>query len=89
MAWRVIGRLQSGQTQRSVANAVGVARSVVAKLWNRFQDTENVDLGKVLPYASTATDDRYIRLTARRNRTENSTQLQRRLLSATGRRVSS
>ncbi|GFV74383.1 hypothetical protein TNCV_5128251 [Trichonephila clavipes] len=36
MAWRVIGRLEPGQTQRSVADAVGVARSVVARLWNRF-----------------------------------------------------
>ncbi|GFS58870.1 transposable element Tcb2 transposase [Trichonephila clavipes] len=42
MAWRVIGRLESGQTQRSVADAVGVARSVVARLWNRFQETGNV-----------------------------------------------
>ncbi|GFY04720.1 hypothetical protein TNCV_419751 [Trichonephila clavipes] len=33
MAWRVIGRLESGQTQR----CFGVARSVVARLWNRFQ----------------------------------------------------
>ncbi|GFW20485.1 HTH_Tnp_Tc3_2 domain-containing protein [Trichonephila clavipes] len=69
MAWRVIGRLESGQTQRSVADAVGVARSVVARLWNRFQETGN--------------------LTARRNRKENATQLQRQLLLATGRRVSS
>ncbi|GFW70672.1 transposable element Tcb2 transposase [Trichonephila clavipes] len=64
MAWRVIGRLESGQTQRSVADAVGVARSVVARLWNRFQETGNVldvDQG----------------------------QLQRQLLLATGRRVSS
>ncbi|GFX31777.1 uncharacterized protein TNCV_171101 [Trichonephila clavipes] len=42
MAWRVIGRLESGQTQRSVADAVGVTRSVVARLWNRFQETGNV-----------------------------------------------
>ncbi|GFX58111.1 HTH_Tnp_Tc3_2 domain-containing protein [Trichonephila clavipes] len=69
IAWRVIGRLESGQTQRSVADAVGVARSVVARLWNRFQETGN--------------------LTARRNRAENATQLQRQLLLATGRRVSS
>ncbi|GFU82357.1 hypothetical protein TNCV_4316981 [Trichonephila clavipes] len=41
-AWHVIGRLESGQTQRSVADAVGVARSVVARLWNRFQETGNV-----------------------------------------------
>ncbi|GFU21786.1 hypothetical protein TNCV_4909931 [Trichonephila clavipes] len=39
MAWRVIGRLESGKTHRSVADAVGVARSVVARLWNRLQET--------------------------------------------------
>ncbi|GFU68045.1 hypothetical protein TNCV_2823881 [Trichonephila clavipes] len=36
MAWRVISRLESRQTQSSVVDAVGVARSVVARLWNRF-----------------------------------------------------
>ncbi|GFU97186.1 transposable element Tcb1 transposase [Trichonephila clavipes] len=65
MAWRVIGRLESGQTQRSVTDTVGVARSVVARMWNRFKETGN--------------------LTARRNRTENATQLQRQLLLTTGR----
>ncbi|GFT15425.1 transposable element Tcb2 transposase [Trichonephila clavipes] len=91
MAWRVIGRLESGQTQRSVEDTVGVARSVVARLWNRFQETGNVRhrprAGR--PRATTSTDDRYIQLKVRRNRTENATQLQRQLLLATGRRVSS
>ncbi|GFX52962.1 transposable element Tcb1 transposase [Trichonephila clavipes] len=91
MAWRVIGRLESGQTQRSVADAVGVARNVVSKLWNRFQETGNVRRrpGAGRPRATTSTDDRYIQLTARRNRIENTTQLQRQLLLATGQRVSS
>ncbi|GFU48458.1 HTH_Tnp_Tc3_2 domain-containing protein [Trichonephila clavipes] len=90
MAWRVIGRLESGQTQR-VADAVGVARSVVARLWNRFKKQEmlDVDQGAGRPRATTSTDGRYIQLTARRNRTENATQLQRQLPLATGRRVSS
>ncbi|GFT20616.1 HTH_Tnp_Tc3_2 domain-containing protein [Trichonephila clavipes] len=82
-------RLESGQTQRSVADAVGVARSVVAKLWNRFQETGNVrrrpEAGR--PRATTSTNHRYMQLTARRNRTENATQMQRQLLLATGRRV--
>ncbi|GFW10195.1 transposable element Tcb2 transposase [Trichonephila clavipes] len=91
MAWRVIGRLESGQTQRSVADAVGVARSVVARLWNRFQEKGNNRRrpGAGRPRTTTSTDDRYIQLTACRNRTENATQLQRQLLLATGRRVSS
>ncbi|GFT04725.1 transposable element Tcb2 transposase [Trichonephila clavipes] len=62
MACRVIGRLESGQTQRSVADAVGVARSVVARLWNRFQETGNVRRrpGAGRPRATTSTDGRYI-----------------------------
>jgi transposase len=62
MAWRVISRLESGQTQRSVADAVGVARSVVARLWNRFKETGNVRRrpGQGQPCATTATDDWYI-----------------------------
>ncbi|GFT67224.1 hypothetical protein TNCV_783671 [Trichonephila clavipes] len=75
MAWRVIGRLESGQTQRGVADAVGVARSVVARLWNRLQKQEMLDVDQ---RATTSTDDRYIQITARRNRTENA--LQRQLL---------
>ncbi|GFU38672.1 HTH_Tnp_Tc3_2 domain-containing protein [Trichonephila clavipes] len=91
MAWRVIGRLESGETQHSVADAVEVARSVVARLWNRFQETGNVRRlpGAGRSRATTSTDDRYIQLTAHPNRTENATQLQRQLLLATGRRVSS
>ncbi|GFX63439.1 hypothetical protein TNCV_3620421 [Trichonephila clavipes] len=83
---RLRSGLESGQTQRSVADAVGVARSVVAKLWNRFQETGNVRRrpGAGRPRATTSTDDRYIQLTARRNRTEKATQLQRQLLLATG-----
>ncbi|GFX27002.1 HTH_Tnp_Tc3_2 domain-containing protein [Trichonephila clavipes] len=76
---------------RSVTDAAGVARSVVARLWNRFQETGNVRRrpGAGRLRATTSTDDRYIQLTARRNRTENATQLQRHLLFATGQRVSS
>ncbi|GFX00714.1 transposable element Tcb2 transposase [Trichonephila clavipes] len=69
MAWRVIGRLESEQTQQTgnVRRRPGAGR----------------------PPATTSTDDRYVQLTARRNRTENATQLQRQLLLATERRVSS
>ncbi|GFT78178.1 transposable element Tcb2 transposase [Trichonephila clavipes] len=60
-------------------------------MWNRFKETGNV---RRRPGGRSATCH-YIRamtgiqLTARRNRTENATQLQRQLLLATGRRVSS
>ncbi|GFW43151.1 hypothetical protein TNCV_1475461 [Trichonephila clavipes] len=67
MALHVIGRLESGQTQRSVADAVGVARSVVVRMWNRFQEVGNVRRrpGAGRPRTTLSTDDRYIQLTAR------------------------
>ncbi|GFW82161.1 transposable element Tcb2 transposase [Trichonephila clavipes] len=60
-------------------------------MWNRFKETGNVRRrpGAGRPRATTSSYDRYIQLTARRNRTENATQLQRQFLLATGRRVSS
>ncbi|GFY05001.1 transposable element Tcb2 transposase [Trichonephila clavipes] len=69
---------------------VHLPTSVVARVWNRFQEIGHVRRrpGAGRPRATTSTDDRYIQLTARRNRTENATQLQRQLLLATGRRVS-
>lgn len=34
MAWHIIGAVESGRTQQSVADVIGSARSVNAKLWN-------------------------------------------------------
>ncbi|GFY31180.1 hypothetical protein TNCV_751431 [Trichonephila clavipes] len=35
-AWRVVGRLEGGQTQAEVAQAIGVSQSVISRIWNRF-----------------------------------------------------
>ncbi|GFT47405.1 hypothetical protein TNCV_3749641 [Trichonephila clavipes] len=35
-AWRVIGRLEGGQTQAEVAQAIGVSQSGISSIWNRF-----------------------------------------------------
>ncbi|GFW31313.1 transposable element Tcb2 transposase [Trichonephila clavipes] len=35
-AWRVVGRLERDQTQAEVAQAIGVSRSVIYRIWNRF-----------------------------------------------------
>ncbi|GFW88006.1 hypothetical protein TNCV_216781 [Trichonephila clavipes] len=56
---------------------------------SKKQEMLDVDQGAGRPRATTSSYDRYIQLTARRNRTENATQLQEQLLLATGRRVSS
>ncbi|GFU60425.1 transposable element Tcb2 transposase [Trichonephila clavipes] len=64
MPWRVIDRLESGQTQRSVADAVGVTRSV-ARMWNRFKETGNVRRrpGAGRPRATTSSYDRQVLFT--------------------------
>ncbi|GFW88143.1 transposable element Tcb2 transposase [Trichonephila clavipes] len=40
-AWRVVGRLEGGQTQAEVAQATGVSQSVISRIWNRFLETES------------------------------------------------
>ncbi|GFV85620.1 hypothetical protein TNCV_3436231 [Trichonephila clavipes] len=39
--WRIVGRLEGGQTQSEVAQAIGVSQSVISRIWNRFVETEN------------------------------------------------
>ncbi|GFX78151.1 uncharacterized protein TNCV_5134981 [Trichonephila clavipes] len=41
-AWRVVGRLEGGQTQAEVAQAIGVSQSVISRIWNRFLETVEV-----------------------------------------------
>ncbi|GFV48891.1 hypothetical protein TNCV_1343001 [Trichonephila clavipes] len=36
-AWRVVGRLEGGQTQAEVVQAIGVSQSVISRIWNRFR----------------------------------------------------
>ncbi|GFU85195.1 transposable element Tcb2 transposase [Trichonephila clavipes] len=35
-AWRVVGRLEGGQTLDEVAQAIGVSQSVISKIWTLF-----------------------------------------------------
>ncbi|GFU64297.1 DUF4817 domain-containing protein [Trichonephila clavipes] len=38
-AWGVVGRLEGGQTQAEVAQAIEVSQSVISRIWNRFLET--------------------------------------------------
>ncbi|GFU65632.1 hypothetical protein TNCV_635551 [Trichonephila clavipes] len=80
------------ETKRTAADAVGVARSVIARQWNRFQETgllrRRPRQGR--PRDATANNDRFILLTARRDRTANATDTYSKIVYlGTGRRVSS
>ncbi|GFT04130.1 transposable element Tcb2 transposase [Trichonephila clavipes] len=89
-AWRVVGRLEGGQTQAEVAQAIEVSQSVISKIWNRFMETESAGrrLGQGRRRATTPNEDNYLVLTARRHRNVNATHLQQHLRSATGTTVS-
>ncbi|GFX58345.1 transposable element Tcb1 transposase [Trichonephila clavipes] len=39
---RIIGRLECGSIQMKVSEELGIAQSVISRLWRRFQDDGNV-----------------------------------------------
>ncbi|GFT48289.1 transposable element Tcb2 transposase [Trichonephila clavipes] len=85
-AWRVVGRLEGGQTQAEVAQAIGVSH----RIWNRFLETGNAGRrpGQGCRRATTPNEDHYLVLTVRRHRNMNATLLQQHLRLATGTTVS-
>ncbi|GFW04273.1 transposable element Tcb1 transposase [Trichonephila clavipes] len=89
---RIIERLQCGRTQLEVSKKLGIAQSVIFRLWQRFQDDGNLSrcytTGR--PRVTTPNEDRYIYLavTAKRNRRSTTSYLYRQLSSATGTTVS-
>ncbi|GFX61707.1 transposable element Tcb2 transposase [Trichonephila clavipes] len=89
-AWRVVGRIEGGQAQAEVAQAIGVSQNVISRIWNRFLEAESADRrpGQGRRRATTPNEDRYLVLTARRHRNMNATLLQQHLRSATGTKVS-
>ncbi|GFT21137.1 transposable element Tcb2 transposase [Trichonephila clavipes] len=89
-AWRVVGRLEGGQTQAEVAQAIGVSQSVISRIWNRFMETGSAGRrpGQGRRRETTPNEDRYLVLTARRHRNKNAILLQQHLRSATGTTVS-
>ncbi|GFW51871.1 transposable element Tcb1 transposase [Trichonephila clavipes] len=68
----------------------GIAQSVISRLWQRFQDDGNgsrcYSTGR--PRVTTLNEDRYLAITAKRNRRSTASNLSRQLSSATGTTVS-
>ncbi|GFU21071.1 transposable element Tcb2 transposase [Trichonephila clavipes] len=89
-AWRVVDRLEGGQTQAEVAQAIGVSQSVIFRIWNRFLETRSAGRrpGQGRRRTTTPNEDRYLVLMARKHRNMNATLLQQHLRSATGTTVS-
>ncbi|GFW08316.1 transposable element Tcb1 transposase [Trichonephila clavipes] len=87
---RIIGRLKCGRTQLEVSEELGIAQSVISRLWQRFQDDGNVSrcYSPGRPRVTTPNEDRYLAVTAKRNRRSTASDLSRQLFSATGTTVS-
>ncbi|GFW32061.1 transposable element Tcb1 transposase [Trichonephila clavipes] len=87
---RIIGRLECGLTQLEVSEKFGIAQCVISRLWQRFQDDGNVSrcYSTGRPRVTTPNEDRYLAVTAKRNRLSTASDLSRQLSSATGTIVS-
>ncbi|GFX15882.1 transposable element Tc3 transposase [Trichonephila clavipes] len=61
-AWIAVGRLEGGQTQAEVVQAIGVSQSVISRISNRFLETESAgrrpEQGR--RWATTPNEDRYL-----------------------------
>ncbi|GBM28015.1 hypothetical protein AVEN_166073-1, partial [Araneus ventricosus] len=80
---RIIGRLECGRTQLEVSEELGIAQSVISRLWQRFQDDGNVSrcYSTGRPRVTTPNEDRYFAVTAKRNRRSTASDLSRQLSS--------
>ncbi|GFV73184.1 transposable element Tcb2 transposase [Trichonephila clavipes] len=87
---RMIGKLEEGRTVTSVAAEVEINKSVVSRSWEAFQTTGTAvnKVGGGRPRTTTAGDDRYIILQAKRGRQQSASAIAQQLCTAKGRQVS-
>ncbi|GFX69577.1 transposable element Tcb1 transposase [Trichonephila clavipes] len=78
------------QCVTSVAAELGIAHSIVSRLWRQFQTTGTAirRFSSVRPRGTTPADDRYIVLQARRNRRQTAGEIVRHTTQVTGRPIS-
>ncbi|GFU89212.1 HTH_Tnp_Tc3_2 domain-containing protein [Trichonephila clavipes] len=84
-------RPQFPQIELEVSGELGIAQSVISRLWKRFQEDGNVSrcYSTGRPRVTTPNEDRYLAVTAKRNRRSIASDLSRQLSSAaTGMTVS-
>ncbi|GFV13302.1 uncharacterized protein TNCV_3656221 [Trichonephila clavipes] len=83
---RIIGRLECECNQLEVSEELGIVQSVISRLWQQFQDDGNVSrcYSTGCHQVTTLIEDRYLAVTAERNRRSTASDLSRQLSSATG-----
>ncbi|GFW81959.1 transposable element Tcb1 transposase [Trichonephila clavipes] len=87
----IFGRLECGGTQLEVSEELGIAQSVISRLWQRFQNAGNVSrcYSTGRRRVTTPNEERYLAVTAKRNRRSTASHLSRQLSSTTHTTVSS
>ncbi|GFY09767.1 transposable element Tcb2 transposase [Trichonephila clavipes] len=86
----MIGMLEEGRIVISVATEFGINKSVVSRAWKAFQTTGTAvrKAGGGRPRMTTAGDDQYIILQAKRGRRQSASVIAQQLCTATWRQVS-
>ncbi|GFX06012.1 transposable element Tcb1 transposase [Trichonephila clavipes] len=87
---RIIGQLEFGRTQLEVSEELGIAQSVISRLWQRFQDESNVSrcYSTSRPRVTTPNEDQYLAVPAKKNRRNTASDLSRQLFFSCGTTVS-
>ncbi|GFV13745.1 transposable element Tcb2 transposase [Trichonephila clavipes] len=88
--WKNDRKAGEGRTVTSVAAEFGINKSVGSRAWKAFQTTSTAvrKVGGGRPRTTTAGDDRYIILQAKRGRRQSASVIAQQLSTATGRQVS-
>ncbi|GFT68696.1 transposable element Tcb1 transposase [Trichonephila clavipes] len=90
MHGRIIGKIEEGRKITDVAREFDIAHSVVSRLWKSFKTTGMCSRrhggGRVR--STTPAEDRYIILSAKRNRRTTAQQMENQFLAASGKQIS-
>ncbi|GFU14996.1 bestrophin-3 [Trichonephila clavipes] len=90
MRGRIIGKIEEGRKITDVAREFDIAHSVVSRLWKSFKTTGMCSIrhvgGRVR--STTPAEDRYIVLSAKRNRRTTAEQVANQFLAASGKHIS-
>ncbi|GFT59072.1 transposable element Tcb2 transposase [Trichonephila clavipes] len=90
MRGRIIGKIEEGRKITDVAREFDIAHSVVSRLWKSFKTTGMCSRrhggGRVR--STTPAEDKYIVLSAKRNRRTTAQQVENQFLAASGKQIS-
>ncbi|GFX23785.1 hypothetical protein TNCV_3597271 [Trichonephila clavipes] len=90
MRSRIIGKIEEGRKITDVAREFDIAHSVVSRLWKSFKTTGMCSRrhGEVVFRSTTPAEDRYIVLSAKRNRRTTAQQVANQFLAASRKQIS-